>query len=296
MQPIPLSRRRVVAILAAAPGLVLTGAEARAAAEPVTWTGPVLGALGRITLHHPDRGAAERLVASALAEVRRLEAMFSLWRADSLISALSRSGALVAPPSEFVEVLAHAREAWAATAGAFDPTVQPLRDVHAAHLATPGADPAGPPETSLQAALARVGLGELLVSPDRVAFARRGMALTLNGIGQGYITDSVVGVLRAGGVERTLVDKGEARALGTHPSGRPWRATTPRRRGTRRARWTWPTEPWPPPATRASSSTRPATSRTCWIRAAGAARACIAQCPCWRRKRRWRTRCPPASR
>ena len=36
--------------------------------------------------------------------------------------------------------------------------------------------------------------------------------------------DRVVALLRAGGVERTLVDLGEARALGAHPSGRPWRA------------------------------------------------------------------------
>jgi thiamine biosynthesis lipoprotein len=60
-------------------------------------------------------------------------------------------------------------------------------------------------------------------APDRIAFARPGMAITLNGIGQGYITDRIVDLLHAGGVEHTLVDMGETRALGAHPSGEPWR-------------------------------------------------------------------------
>ena len=49
------------------------------------------------------------------------------------------------------------------------------------------------------------------------------MAVTLNGIAQGYITDRVVGLLRARGMTRVLVDLGEPRALGDHPDGRPWR-------------------------------------------------------------------------
>jgi thiamine biosynthesis lipoprotein len=223
MQRLTLSRRRTLGILAAAPGLALPGAGA-ADALLVTWTGPVLGAPGRITLHHPDRAAAEHLVAAALAEVRRLEALFSLWRADSLLSQLNRRGVLVAPPPEMVELLARALEVAAATGGAFDPTVQPLWTLHAAHFGARGADPAGPSAAAIEAALARVGHRGLRVSADRVVLARRGMALTLNGIAQGYITDRVVALLRAGGVARTLVDLGEARSLGAHPSGRPWRA------------------------------------------------------------------------
>jgi FAD:protein FMN transferase len=49
------------------------------------------------------------------------------------------------------------------------------------------------------------------------------MGLTLNGIAQGYVTDRVVDVLRANGIERSLVDMGETRALGAHPEGRSWK-------------------------------------------------------------------------
>lgn len=222
--PARLSRRRVLGVLAAAPGLALPGLGHADEAPLVTWRGPVLGALGSISLHHPDRITAERLIAAALAEIRRLEAMFSLWRADSLLSQLNRRGVLVAPPPEMAELLARAVAVAGLTGGAFDPTIQPLWALYAAHFSTPGADPAGPPAAALEAALAQVGYRHLHLSPDRVMLARRGMALTLNGIAQGYITDRVVALLRAGGVAHTLVDLGEARALGRHPSGRAWRA------------------------------------------------------------------------
>jgi thiamine biosynthesis lipoprotein len=222
--PARLPRRRVLGILAAAPGLVLPGLGRADEAPLVTWRGPVLGALGSISLHHPERTTAERLIAASLAEIRRLEAMFSLWRADSLLSELNRRGVQVAPPPEMVELLARAVAIAELTGGAFDPTVQPLWALYARHFGTPGADPAGPPAAALEAALARVGHRHLRVGPDRVVLARRGMALTLNGIAQGYITDRVVAGLRAGGIAHTLVDLGEARALGEHPAGRPWRA------------------------------------------------------------------------
>jgi thiamine biosynthesis lipoprotein len=49
------------------------------------------------------------------------------------------------------------------------------------------------------------------------------MAITLNSLGQGYITDYVADMLRNEGFESAVVDLGEFRTLGRHPDGRPWR-------------------------------------------------------------------------
>ncbi len=49
------------------------------------------------------------------------------------------------------------------------------------------------------------------------------MALTLNGIAQGYITDRVADVLRTAGLRHCLVDMGEIRALGPRRGGAAWR-------------------------------------------------------------------------
>src|SRR5690606_20625021 len=50
------------------------------------------------------------------------------------------------------------------------------------------------------------------------------MAITLNGVAQGFITDRVGGLLRSAGFDNVLVDIGEALALGRHADGAPWRA------------------------------------------------------------------------
>jgi thiamine biosynthesis lipoprotein len=184
----------------------------------------VLGAVGTISLHHPNRAAAERLIERSVAEIHRLEALFSLWRPDSLLVELNRRGVLVAPPPDMVRLLDAAQRAAALTGGLFDATVQPLWLLYRDHFAAGQPDPAGPAREALEAVLARVGHRRLLASPDRVLLTDRGMAVTLNGIAQGYITDRVLDLLRDGGVAHTLVDLGEAHALGTHPDGHPWRA------------------------------------------------------------------------
>jgi FAD:protein FMN transferase len=48
------------------------------------------------------------------------------------------------------------------------------------------------------------------------------MAITLNGIAQGYITDRIVDLLRQEGIDRSLVDMGEIRAIGSRPDGSSW--------------------------------------------------------------------------
>jgi thiamine biosynthesis lipoprotein len=48
------------------------------------------------------------------------------------------------------------------------------------------------------------------------------MALTLNGIAQGYIADRVADMLGAEGLTDILIDTGEFRALGSRPDGTAW--------------------------------------------------------------------------
>lgn len=211
-----LTRRRALGLLAAAAGLPLVLGATRATAEVVTWHGRALGAPATLVIHHPDRPAAERLVAACVAELERLEGILSLYRPDSALSELNRAGALAVPPPELVAILDDCRRFHALTGGAFDPTVQPLWRLYAAHFAA-GGDPAGPAAAALSAARATVGLDAVAVSPDRIALTRRGMALTLNGIAQGWITDRIADRLRAAGVTSTLVDMGEIRGVGPHP-------------------------------------------------------------------------------
>jgi len=219
-----MTRRRMIGISAAAAGMALLPFGSRAAVpEAVTWQGEAMGAQASLTIHHPDRSTAEKLAAMVVTEMRRLERIFSLYRDDSDLVLLNRQRFLVAPPKELVEILLLSREAGARTGGAFDPTVQPLWDAYRRHFSMPGASEAGPSAKIVRECLARVGLDRIACSSDRIELPVPGSALTLNGIAQGYITDKVVDLLRAGGIERSMVDMGESRAIGSAPGGRPWR-------------------------------------------------------------------------
>ena len=218
-----MTRRRFITISAAAGGLpLLPFAPARAAPLLRVWSGAALGADATLQIHHPDPATADWLIAASLAEVERLERVMSLYRPDSALSRLNRDGVLDDPPFDLVRVLSESRRYCALTGGAFDVTVQPLWDLYAGHFSRPDASPEGPAADAIAASVARVGQDALEVDPARLRFARPGMGVTLNGVGQGYITDRVVELLRVGGVEHALVDMGKTRAIGGHPAGGPW--------------------------------------------------------------------------
>lgn len=218
-----VSRRRFLGVTAAAAGLpLLPIGHALAAPQLRVWTGTALGCDAVLQIHHPDPDTADRLIAESLAEVRRLERIMSLYRPDSALSLLNRNGALDDPPFDLVRVLSESRHYSLVSDGAFDVTVQPLWDVYADHFSKPDAAPDGPTPRALAAAVAKVGHDGLDIAPDRIRFARPGMGVTLNGIGQGYITDRVVELLRRRGIAHALVNMGKTRAIGGHPDGRPW--------------------------------------------------------------------------
>lgn len=218
-----LTRRRFIHISAAAAGLgpLSAGHAARAEVAPVTWRGTMLGAVATMEIHDEDRSRAERLISLACAEARRLERLFSLYLDDSALVALNRTGILIDPAAEMVDLFSTSQHYSTLTGGLFDVTVQPLWELYASHFARDDADPAGPAAAEIQTAMARVGSRRLSVSRERIVMPK-GMAVTLNGIAQGYVTDKVVELLQAHGISRSLVDMGEARAIGSRPDGRPW--------------------------------------------------------------------------
>lgn len=224
-----LSRRRLIRIAASIASLGAAGAmgaRSFAASEPapMVWRGLVLGNLASIEIRHTDQLKAARLIKLAQGEIARLETVMSLYRPDSALSALNRDGVLRKPPLDLVQVLAEARRFGGLSGGAFDVTVQPLWKVYSDYFAAADANPAGPNLDAIRRAAEHVDFRALEIEPSVVGLRRPGMALTLNGIAQGYITDRVAELLRNEGMGNVLVDLGEVRALGTRDGAEPWRA------------------------------------------------------------------------
>ena len=220
-----ISRRRFITFIAAAVGLPLLLKAGGAQARPARWDGTALGAPASIQLFHNDEAQAHAAIAAGLAELQRLEAIFSVYRADSSISRLNRAGVLENAPDDFIAMLTRALSLARISDGVYDPTVQPLWQTYFRHFTASNPDPAGPARKDIAAAQALVDWRavELDAANKRVSFARPGMGLTLNSGAQGYITDRVADVLRAHGFDRMLVDMGEPRALSTKPDGSAWR-------------------------------------------------------------------------
>ncbi|MBF0562546.1 MAG: FAD:protein FMN transferase [Alphaproteobacteria bacterium] len=222
-----ITRRRAITVLAAAAGLPLLLKAGNAAAYPrmVRWEGTTLGAPSTIQLYHEDEAKANAAINAGLAELARLESIFSVYRADSAISALNRDGVLTSAPPEFMELLTHAMGLAQLSEGIYDPTVQPLWQLYFRHFTAAVVDPSGPSQRDLAEAMALVGWRgvDIDVERSKVAFTRPGMGLTLNSGAQGYITDRVAEVLRSYGFEKMLVDMGEPRAISTKPDGSAWR-------------------------------------------------------------------------
>ncbi len=218
------TRRRALTILAGAAmgGLVASPAPAAPSDGDRIWEGVALGADARIVLQGFTSAAAETLIADCQTEVARLEAVFSLHDKGSALARLNRHGHLADAPDDLLDLVAHARRFHVLSGGAFDPSVQPLWELYAAHFRDRPADENGPSADAVSAAVARIGF-ERVGMGGRSLTLPAGMSLTLNGIAQGYITDRVTDLLRARGARHVLVDLGEFRAAGTKLDGRPWR-------------------------------------------------------------------------
>jgi len=199
-----LSRRRFLAISAAALAARPTAAQA------TRWRGQALGAVAEITLRGPKKQAGQALRA-AKATLRRMERLFSLYDPESDLVRLNETGKLEHPTADFLTLLQTSGEIHRATDGRFDPTIQPLWQTMLRHRGAPD-------RAALQRALSQVGWSGIAFDRSAVRFERPGMALTLNGIAQGFATDRVAETLAAHGFEETLVNIGEFRA-----GQGPWR-------------------------------------------------------------------------
>ena len=219
------SRREAIKVVAAVAALPLAAATlGRLAGGPVfqTWRGVSLGGPASFTLWHPDDAFARATIARMRTEVDRLDGIFSLLRPDSEIARLNREGYLNRASGDLVAVLAAARHAGDVSAGAFDPTVQALWRLYEGYYRAHPDDTTGPAGAEIEAARSLVDYRDIVIEGQRVGFSRAGMAVTLNGIAQGYITDRVADLLRQEGFDHAMVELGETRAIGDNPDGQAW--------------------------------------------------------------------------
>ena len=208
-------KRRTV--LTAMLGLPLLGAAGLWLREPqlraYTDAGIVFGTTVSMTVLHENETTARAALSSAFTALREVDTLMSVYRTDSQVGRLNQVGWLSQPDPRLVQVLETAQYLAQRTDGAFDVTVQPLWQ--AANARQPRPQP-------IKQTLSRVGWQKLDISARELRFREGGMAMTLNGIAQGYGADQALAALKRLGIRHALLDTGELASLGANEAGDPW--------------------------------------------------------------------------
>ena len=164
----------------------------------------LMGTVVNLTVVGEDEDAAKTAVTATLDHMSQLETILSRHQAKSQLSQLNQNGRFNQPDTALVTVLNQALAISTLSAGAFDVTVKPLVDLYQDYQTRNEL----PPETAVLATLPLINYQNLKISQSQISFSQPGMAVTVDGIGKGYIVDEGTAVLREHGFTNVLVEAG----------------------------------------------------------------------------------------
>jgi thiamine biosynthesis lipoprotein len=180
-----------------------------------------MGSPCEIQLYAASPAEARRVAALAIADVRRLEALYSRYREDSLLSQINRvaaSGGSLDVDEETAGLLNYAAACYEQSGGLFDITSGILRRAwrfDAGQL--PGA-------RDIDALLEKVGWQRLRWEPPRLAFPEPGLEVDFGGLVKEYAVDRAATLCWQAGVRHGSINLGgDIKIIGPHPDGSPWR-------------------------------------------------------------------------
>ena len=168
-----------------------------------------------------DAKAAEAFLAAALAEIERLDAVFSNWRKDTPVAALSRGETVREAPAELIEVLERAMDLRLMTYGAFDVRVGAVADLWRQAHETGKA----PDRAALDAAVAAMHSSGWDFDATKRTVAPKGtLVLALDGIAKGYVIAAAMQKARAAcpAVAGALLDLGGDQVAFAAAGSEPW--------------------------------------------------------------------------
>jgi len=155
----------------------------------------------------------------AVAEVHRLEAVLTTYRAESFVSRLNRRdpslptfregyGTWYEIPRELHEILRECRRMHELSEGSFDPTVHAFIEAWGFETDAPRV----PSKKRLSAALAGVGLKNVVIedNPPRLRFLHPATKLNFGGVGKGFAMDRVAAILKEEGMASGVIEFGRS--------------------------------------------------------------------------------------
>ena len=190
--------------------------------EPVRVTFRAMACAHKLALWHADAAHARRIAEAVVADVHRIEAKYSRYRDDSVVSVINRSAGRAPVPidPETVALLRYGAAVHELSGGRFDVTSGVLRRV----WDWKRAPPVLPDSAALAAAVALIGWGQVELDDASVRLPRPGMEIDFGGIGKEYAADRAAAICLDGGIVHGLVNLGgDVRVVGPRPDGSRWR-------------------------------------------------------------------------
>lgn len=180
----------------------------------------LMGSKARIVLYQEHEHEAVAKARIAFEEMERLNSILSDYDPNSEAMRLvaNEPGRWVEVSEDLLDVLLKSAKVWAASDGAFDPTIGPVT-----HTWRDVADQSSMPDrTALEEARSRVGfeLLEIDTGESKVRLKTDEMVFDFGGIGKGYAAGRALETLRGLDAPVALVDLGGDIAVGTPPPGR----------------------------------------------------------------------------
>jgi thiamine biosynthesis lipoprotein len=179
-----------------------------------------MAAENEVQVHAGSADRAAECASHAIAEVARIEAKYSRYRPDSVVSRINAQagGGPVAVDDETLQLLAYAGACHDQSDGLFDATSGVLRRVwRFDSRRVPSDEELGP-------VLELIGWKGLEIDGKHVRLARPGMELDFGGFGKEYAVDRAARVLADCGADAALVSlAGDLCIVGAQPDGSPWR-------------------------------------------------------------------------
>ena len=181
-----------------------------------------MGTTARVGIYAENEKESDRIINMAFDELKRLEALFTIFNASSEISKLNAAagGALMPCSVDTYSILSSSKNYSAMTNGAFDATVEPLMELWG--FRNPSKELQSlPTQDQIDSTLQFVGSNqmELGETGGSVRLKKAGAKLDLGSIAMGYSIDRMVEILRSEGIEHGFINiSGDMYALGT-PKG-----------------------------------------------------------------------------
>ncbi|MGX2039222.1 FAD:protein FMN transferase [Methylocaldum sp. MU1018] len=180
-----------------------------------------MGSPCEIQLYAPTDAKAEHAAAAVIADVRRLEALYSRYRSDSFLSAINRvaaTGGRITVDGETAGLLNYAATCHEQSGGLFDITSGILRRAWRF-------DQGRLPDRALiQELLSKVGWSKLCWRPPVLEFKTPGMEIDFGGVVKEYSVDRAAALCREAGIQHGIINLGgDIKVIGSRADGSPWR-------------------------------------------------------------------------